>query len=76
MAFRPKVDNSTAAVFCSGSCVCHLNCYERPLLIKNRLEQAAEPENLAQETIIENLAPKEAERLSRVRNIGIAVSYR
>ena len=39
-----------------------------------RLEQAAEPENLAQETIIQNLAPQEAQRLSRVRNIGIAVS--
>ncbi|KAL8837385.1 MAG: hypothetical protein Q9170_002556 [Blastenia crenularia] len=37
-----------------------------------RLEQAAEPENLAQETIIDNLAPQEAARLSRVRNIGIA----
>ncbi|MCJ1240307.1 Elongation factor G, mitochondrial [Varicellaria rhodocarpa] len=36
------------------------------------LEQAAEPEKLAQETIIKNLAPQEAERLSRVRNIGIA----
>ena len=41
-----------------------------------RQEQAAEaPESLAQETIIENLSPKEAQRLSRVRNIGIAVSY-
>ncbi|KAL9033252.1 MAG: hypothetical protein Q9180_006045, partial [Flavoplaca navasiana] len=29
------------------------------------LEQAAEPENLAQETIIDNLAPQEAARLSR-----------
>ncbi|KAL6716638.1 Elongation factor G, mitochondrial [Lecanora helva] len=37
-----------------------------------RLEQAAEPEKLAQETIIDNLAPQEAARLSRVRNIGIA----
>ncbi|KAL8994677.1 MAG: hypothetical protein Q9188_007001 [Gyalolechia gomerana] len=36
------------------------------------LEQAAEPGNLAQETIIDNLAPQEAARLSRVRNIGIA----
>lgn len=33
----------------------------------------SEPENLAQETIIENLNPKEAARLARVRNIGIAV---
>ena len=40
------------------------------------LEQAAEPENLAQETIIDNLAPQEAARLSRVRNIGIAVRLR
>ncbi|MCJ1304736.1 Elongation factor G, mitochondrial, partial [Hypocenomyce scalaris] len=31
----------------------------------NRMEQAAEPENLAQETIIDNLAPQEAQRLSR-----------
>ena len=39
----------------------------------SRLQQAAEPEKLAQETIIENLSPQEAARLSRVRNIGIAV---
>jgi elongation factor G len=40
-----------------------------------RLEEAQdEPEQLAQETIIENLDPQEAYRLSRVRNIGIAVS--
>ncbi|KAI9791550.1 MAG: Elongation factor G, mitochondrial [Piccolia ochrophora] len=51
---------------------------ESPQLNRNRswqlvrLEAAAEPENLAQETIIENLDPKEASRLSRVRNIGIA----
>ncbi|KAF7505643.1 Elongation factor G, mitochondrial [Endocarpon pusillum] len=37
------------------------------------LEEAqAEPESLAQETIIENLDPQEAARLSKVRNIGIA----
>lgn len=37
------------------------------------LEQAqAEPGQLAQETIIENLSSKEAKRLSKVRNIGIA----
>jgi hypothetical protein len=40
----------------------------------NRLEEAHEPEELAQETIIENLDPQEAARLSKVRNIGIAVS--
>lgn len=37
-----------------------------------RLEKATAGE-LAQETIIENMDPKEAERLARVRNIGIAV---
>lgn len=36
------------------------------------LEEAHEPESLAQETIIENLSTEEAKRLSRVRNIGIA----
>lgn len=40
----------------------------------HRLEEAHEPEELAQETIIENLDPEEAVRLSKVRNIGIAVS--
>jgi len=34
-----------------------------------------ESESLAQDTIIENLDPAEAARLSKVRNIGIAVSY-
>ncbi|KAI9816047.1 MAG: Elongation factor G, mitochondrial [Pycnora praestabilis] len=42
------------------------------LITHRSLEAAAEPENLAQETIIDNLAPQEAERLSKVRNIGIA----
>lgn len=38
------------------------------------LVQAAESETLAQETIVNNhLTPQEAARLSRVRNIGIAV---
>ena len=38
-----------------------------------RLEEAQEePESLAQDTIIQNLSPQEAARLSRVRNIGIA----
>lgn len=40
----------------------------------HRLEQATEPEKLDQEAIIENLSPQEAARLSRIRNIGIAVS--
>jgi hypothetical protein len=38
-----------------------------------RLEEAAEPETLSQETIIDNMSPEEWARLSRVRNIGIAV---
>jgi hypothetical protein len=38
-----------------------------------RLEKASSDEPLSQETIIQNLDPKEAQRLSRVRNIGIAV---
>jgi hypothetical protein len=44
--------------------------------IKNSLEQAAvDPEALSQETIIQNLDVKEWERLSRIRNIGIAVRF-
>lgn len=35
--------------------------------------EAAASENLSQEAIIENLDPVEAARLSKVRNIGIAV---
>jgi len=39
-----------------------------------RLEQAqADPSHLSQETIIEQLDPKELARLEKVRNIGIAV---
>jgi hypothetical protein len=44
-------------------------------LTTNRLEKASSEEELSQETIIQNLDPKEAHRLSRVRNIGIAVCY-
>lgn len=40
-----------------------------------RLEAAqSSPETLTQENIIQNLDPAEAARLSKVRNIGIAVS--
>lgn len=42
-------------------------------MIRSLEKAAAEPEALAQETIIENLDPKEAARLGKVRNIGIAV---
>jgi hypothetical protein len=38
-----------------------------------RLEQAVDPGNLTQETIIENMSSAETQRLARVRNIGIAV---
>jgi hypothetical protein len=42
--------------------------------VQNRLEKAAaDPEALSQDTIIQNLDPKEWQRLSKVRNIGIAV---
>lgn len=37
------------------------------------LEEAQEPETLSQETIIDNMSSDEWKRLSRVRNIGIAV---
>ncbi|KEF63203.1 elongation factor G, mitochondrial [Exophiala aquamarina CBS 119918] len=36
------------------------------------LEEASDPDSLAQETIIENMSSEEAHRLSKVRNIGIA----
>lgn len=39
----------------------------------HRLEEAHEPEALAQETIIENMSTEESKRISKVRNIGIAV---
>jgi len=38
-------------------------------------QAAADPDSLSQETIIENIDPKEWARLSRVRNIGIAVCW-
>ena len=42
--------------------------------MQNRLEKAAaDPEALSQDIIIQNLDPKEWQRLSKVRNIGIAV---
>jgi hypothetical protein len=44
------------------------------MLTFSRLEEASDPDSLSQETIIENLSGQEAHRLSRVRNIGIAVS--
>jgi hypothetical protein len=60
-------------------CRCNASEYSQTcpllgLLTMHRLEEAHEPEELAQETIIENLDPEEAARLSKVRNIGIAVS--
>lgn len=41
----------------------------------DRLEEAQEPETLSQETIIDNMSSDEWARLSRVRNIGIAVGF-
>jgi hypothetical protein len=43
--------------------------------LQSRRQEAAtvDPTSLATETIIENMAPAEAARLSKVRNIGIAV---
>lgn len=41
----------------------------------SRLEEASDPDSLSQETIIDNLSAEEAHRLSKVRNIGIAVSF-
>jgi elongation factor G len=37
------------------------------------LEQAQDPTQLSQDTIIQQLDPKEQARLDKVRNIGIAV---
>lgn len=46
------------------------------LLTDCRLEKALEqPGQLSQETIVENLDSKEAARLDKVRNIGIAVCH-
>jgi len=53
-----------------------LLCGPNSELTRGRLEEAQDPDALAQETIIENLSTEEAHRLSRVRNIGIAVSER
>lgn len=44
-----------------------------PLTVNSLEKAAAEPEGLSQEAIIDNLDPIEAARLSKVRNIGIAV---
>ena len=42
--------------------------------ISSRLEQAMQqPSDLSQDIIVDNLDPKEAARLDKVRNIGIAV---
>ncbi len=43
--------------------------------MRGRLEEAQDGEGLSQETIIHNLSADEAQRLSKVRNIGIAVSF-
>ena len=62
---------------CGGGCGCNVSSVIEHMilcLLCERLEEAqAEPESLAQETIIQNLDPREATRLGKVRNIGIAV---
>jgi hypothetical protein len=40
-----------------------------------RLEEAQEPDSLSTETIIDNMSTEEWKRLSKVRNIGIAVGF-
>jgi elongation factor G len=61
---------------CSCTSVCHTyRCRRGSWMLTRhcRLEQAKEdPSALTQEKIVENLNPVEWERLSRVRNIGIA----
>ena len=66
-------------VVCKATAVWRGSCNVRDIAFRDscnadrcRLEKAVEPEQLAQETIIHNLSPEEAHRLSRVRNIGIA----
>ena len=55
-------------------CMSAQKLFEMPQIDTIRLEEAQdEPEALAPETIIENLSREEAARLSKVRNIGIAV---
>ena len=64
---------TTAPVRCGGRSVSTTCSPSYQWLTPVSLKQAAEPENLAQETIIENLSSEEATRLAKVRNIGIAV---
>ncbi len=76
MAIGPQVAAKTG---CCWSGRCNVSCWSvlsvnRPILTFPRLEEASDPDSLSQETIIENLSGEEAHRLSRVRNIGIAVS--
>jgi hypothetical protein len=74
MAVGPKVAAETRRCYrcCDVRKPVLRNC---ALLIDGRVEEAQdEPEALAQETIIESMSKDEAARLSRVRNIGIAVS--
>jgi len=64
------------AVWCCSSYVSDIVFrHDRKIIDSlNRQEAAtADPTSLAQETIIENMNPAEYARLSKVRNIGIAV---
>lgn len=50
-----------------------MNGFDNWLLFVRLEAAASNPETLSQEAIIDNLDPVEAARLSKVRNIGIAV---
>jgi hypothetical protein len=76
VASRQTMATSSRSCF-SGSSYVRNDSYthvSRSWLIFRRLEEAQEPEALSQDTIIANMSAEEAQRLSRVRNIGIAVS--
>ena len=75
IALGSAMAGSTRAIRSGRGCVSSFFLRSGVKTNWSRLEQAAEPENLTQEAIIGNLAPQEAARLSRVRNIGIAVSH-
>lgn len=59
---------------CGGHVCDTLTLFELVLIARRMEEAQEEPESLTQETIIENMSNDEWKRLSRVRNIGIAVS--
>lgn len=50
-----------------------IGVYLRLIAVRRMEKATADPSTLSQEAIVENLDPVEAARLSKVRNIGIAV---